>query len=252
MTELVVPRRFCGPPSSGNGGWTGGALAGLLDHDRPDDHAAAWPTVQVTLRRPPPLDTPMPVTGGVATAADGTVVAEVEVISGALQPVEPVSADDAAAATASYAGHTSHPFPTCFACGTARDDGLRIFPGRVTDDALGRVRVAAPWTPDPSLAEDYHLYAGGERRASLAATWAALDCVGGWAGDLAERLMVLGRMTARVDTLPVIDEPHVVVGGARGTEGRRTFTASALIDAEGRVVAVAEHVWFAVDPASFL
>ena len=28
MTELLIPRRFCGPPSSGNGGWMSGALAG--------------------------------------------------------------------------------------------------------------------------------------------------------------------------------------------------------------------------------
>lgn len=253
MTELLVPRRFCGPPSSGNGGWTAGALAGLLDHDCPDDHAAAWPAVQVTLRQPPPLDTPMSVTDGVATAADGSVVATAEVVDRELQPVAPVTAEDAAEATASYSGHTSHPFPTCFACGTGREagDGLRIFPGRVADDVDGRARVAAPWTPHPSVAEDYHLYGTGEPRASLAATWAALDCVGGWAGDLGERLMVLGRMTARIDTLPVIGEPHVAVGGGRGRDGRRTWTASTLLDSDGRVVGVAEHVWFAVDPAAF-
>ena len=251
MTELLVAQRFCGPPSSGNGGWTAGALAGLLDHDRPDDRAAAWPTVQVTLRKPPPLDTAMPVSEGVAVDAAGEVVAAAEVVDRVLLPVDAVSAEAASAATASYSGHVSHPFPTCFACGTAREDGLRIFPGRVGDDDDGRARVAAPWTPDPSVAEDFHVYATGERRASLAATWAALDCVGGWAGDLEERLMVLGRMTARIDTLPVVGEPHVVIGAARGRDGRKTFTASTLLDSDGRVVAVAEHVWFAVDAAAF-
>ncbi|MGZ5400193.1 MAG: hypothetical protein ACXWDM_09275, partial [Nocardioides sp.] len=237
--------------SSGNGGWTAGALAGFLDHDCPADHAAAWPTVQVTLRKPPPLDTPMPVSDGVAVDAAGDVVVAAEVVDRALGPVEAVTAEEAEAASASYAGHVSHPFPSCFACGTAREDGLRIFPGRVGEDVDGRVRVAAPWTPDPSVAEDYHLYATGEPRASLAVTWAALDCVGGWAGDLEERLMVLGRMTARIDTLPVIGEPHIALGGARGRDGRKTFTASTLLDSDGRVVAVAEHVWFAVDPAAF-
>ena len=75
--------------------------------------------------------------------------------------------------------------------------------------------------------------------------------MGGWAGDLTERLMVLASMTARVDTLPLIGEEHVVVGQARGHEGRKTFTASTLYDADGRVVAVAEHLWVAVDPAAF-
>jgi len=253
MTELLVPSRFCGPPSSGNGGWTAGALAGFLDHDSPDDHGAAWPTVQVTLRQPPPLDTPLPVSDGVAVSADGSVVATAEVADRELVAVDSVSAAEAAEASASFVGHASHPFPTCFACGTAREegDGLRIFPGRVADDAEGRVRVAAPWTPHPSIAEDFHTYATGEPRASLAATWAALDCVGGWAGDLEERLMVLGRMTARIDTLPVIGEPHVAIGGDRGRDGRKTFTASTLYDSDGRVVAVAEHIWFAVDAAAF-
>ena len=85
----------------------------------------------------------------------------------------------------------------------------------------------------------------------MAATWAALDCIGGWAGDLTERLMVLGRMTARVDDLPVIGEPHVVVGEGRGQDGRKTFTASTLYDADGRVVATAEHTWIAVDAELF-
>ena len=88
-------------------------------------------------------------------------------------------------------------------------------------------------------------------RASVATTWAALDCVGGWAGDLTERLMVLGRMTARIDTLPVIGEDHVVVGTRLRTEGRKTFTAATLYDADSRIVASAEHIWIAVDPAVF-
>jgi len=63
--------------------------------------------------------------------------------------------------------------------------------------------------------------------------------------------MVLAGMTARVDTLPVIGEEHVVVGQDRGREGRKTFTAATLYDRDGRVVASAEHVWVAVDPAAF-
>jgi hypothetical protein len=63
--------------------------------------------------------------------------------------------------------------------------------------------------------------------------------------------MVLGRMTAIIDTLPVQDEEHVVVGEHRGSQGRKTFTASTLYDADGRIVGRAEHVWLAVDPAMF-
>ncbi|CAN5562469.1 hypothetical protein BH11ACT8_BH11ACT8_28500 [soil metagenome] len=234
---LSIPTRFRGPASSGNGGWSAGALAAYL---------APGP-VRVTLVKPPPLETPLDVTStdGVATAAHGeSVVLVAKPATTDLTPVECVALEVARAAEARFTGLDFHPFPTCFSCGTGREagDGLRIFPGRVDDDAEGRVRVAATWTPDPSLGAD---------TASLAVTWAALDCVGGWAGDLAQRLMVLGSMSAEVLDLPRVGEPHVVVGGARRTEGRKTFTASSLYTADGTLLGYAEHTWVAVDPSDF-
>ena len=101
------------------------------------------------------------------------------------------------------------------------------------------------------MAEDYHAYVDEHPRASLPVTWAALDCVGGLAGDLEERLMVLARMTARLDSLPAVGEEHVVVGEARGESGRKRMSAASLYDASGRLVGTAEHVWIAVDPTDF-
>lgn len=254
LPELIVPGRFRGPASSGNGGWTAGALAATMPHA--EDRCRSWPAITVALRQPPPLDEPLPVAedsdGAHVASYDGRPVATARFADHEPVPVAPVSAEEARAAEASYPGLRSHPFPTCFACGTGRaeGDGLRIFPGEVTPDG-GAVRTAATWTPHPSLAEDRHEYRDDVRHASLPVTWAALDCIGGWAGDLTERLMVLGTMTARIDTLPVIGEEHVVMGTTSGREGRKTFTASTLYDADGRVVAVAEHVWIAVDPAAF-
>ncbi len=250
-----MPRRFCGPPDSGNGGWTAGALAALDEADSPGNRCDGWPPIEVLLRQPPPLDTPLPVTteAGLTIASyGGAPVATAQRVERALVEVEPVDREAAAAAESAYPGHHFHPFPTCFACGTAREegDGLRIFPGRVGEGPDGDV-VAATWTPHPSLHEDWHTYVDERPRASVATTWAALDCIGGWAGDLTERLMVLGRMTARVDDLPVIGEPHVVVGEGRGRDGRKAHTASTLYDSAGRVVATAQHTWIAVDPSLF-
>jgi hypothetical protein len=255
LPDLVVPSRFRGPPSSGNGGWSAGAIAAYAGTACPHDHARPWPTVTVSLTAPPPLDVPMTLTpgdGGVIASYDGGPVLSARCSDDDVDDVPPVSADEARAAEATYHGLTAHPFPTCFSCGTGREpgDGLRIFPGRVTDHD-GRARVAATWTPDASVAEDYHAYADEHPRAALPVTWAALDCVGGWAGDLEERLMVLVRMTARLDALPLIGEEHVVVGMGRGNDGRKTFTSSTMYDADGRVVATAEHLWVAVDPAAF-
>ena len=246
--ELVVPARFRGPARSGNGGWTCGALAAHVAGPRDG-------TVRVSLHQPPPLDTAMDVVSeddAVVATLNGAPVARAVPDVDLTVQLDAVSADVARAAESSYRGLESHPFPTCFSCGTGREegDGLRIFPGRV-DDQKGAVRVAATWNPHPSVSEDWHEYVDADRHASLPVAWAALDCVGAWAGGVGERPLVLGTMAARVHALPVVGEEHVVVGLDRGSEGRKTFTASALYAASGQLVAQAEHVWIAVDPAAF-
>lgn len=249
--ELLIPARFRGPNSSGNGGWTSGALAELVEAC-PTDHARPWPTIEVSLRRPPPLEVGLPVTYDddttVAHDADGRAVAEARRVDRELEPVESVSFKTARAAEAAYLGHREHPFPECFTCGPGRaeGDGLRVFPGQV-----GPGTVAATWTPHPSVAEDYHAYVDDTTRVSAPVTWAALDCPGGWSTIMEGRPAVLGRITARLFTLPVIGEPHVVVGQKRGEDGRKLFTASTLYDSDGREVARAEHVWLEVDPLAF-
>ena len=232
MPDLTVPRRFCGPPSSGNGGYVAGALAGHVDA----------PVVSVSLLAPPPLDTPMSVEvveGRSVASVAGAPVARAETGTIDQPALDPVPVEEARAAERAFVGLASHPFPTCFVCGPDRPDGLRIFPGPVADQD-GLTRLAATWTPDASIADDLS-----------AVTWAALDCVGGWAGGLADRTMVLARMTARVDVLPRVGEEHVVVGLGRRTDGRKTFTAAALYDPDGRLLGQAEHLWIAVHAADF-
>lgn len=249
---LAVPRRFRGPARSGNGGWTAGSLAEPL-------LAAGAPAVEVTLRRPPPLDTEMAVRqGGPAGAAEGPdlvltdrddLVAEASTCTRELTPVEGVEPTAAGIAMTGYRGLDRHPFPECFVCGPDREigNGLRIFPGPVEgrDDT-----VASLWVPHESLAEAGDLVDGVDR-VGVATAWAALDCAGGWSEDLLGRPCVLGRMAARIDALPVVGETHVVVGHRLRVDGRKTLTAATLYDADGRVVATAEHVWIAVDPRAF-
>ena len=255
-SELSIPSRFCGPPSSGNGGWSAGALAGLMYDSSPEPVTGQWPAIEVTLRKPPPMDVAMSVRveddRAVAGVDGQTVLSARFAPDGEMAPVDQVSPEQARAAESAYAGHRAHPFATCFACGTdrAEGDGLRIFPG-VVDQTDGLTKVAATWVPHPSVASELAREPGDPVRASLPSTWAALDCIGGWAGDIGERLMVLGRMTAAVDCLPAVGDEHVVVGQGRGQEGRKTFTSSTLYDADGRIVARAEHVWIAIDPGDF-
>lgn len=232
---MRIERQFRGPTSSGNGGWSAGVVAAR--------HLAggADGPVQVTLRRPPPLDTDLTVDGATRLLApDGGVVAEAA--TGTLEePVEPVDPATARAAERDYAGLRQHPFPECFVCGPDRadGDGLRLFPGRI-----GPGRTACTWTPHEAMA-------GPDGRLDPGYVWAALDCPGGWAGEIEFRPMVLGRITAYVHERPRAGETHVVVGRLRDVDGRKTRTASTVYDADGRIVGQADHIWIAVDPSMF-
>jgi len=211
--------RFNGPPGSANGGVASGRLAAYV----------GAPAVEVTLRRPPPLDVDLRVdaAGGTARLFDGEhLVAEAVPSTVELEPGPAV--DVATAAATTFAGATGHPFPTCFVCGTDRPDGLRLRPGRLPDG-----RVATVWTPaddDPVM------------------VWAALDCPGGWSADVPGRPMVLGRMAVERHAPVTPGAPHVVVGWGTGGEGRKVHTGSALHDADGRVLAVARATWLVVAP----
>jgi hypothetical protein len=236
VSTVTVAARFCGPPGSGNGGYVAGRLAAYVE-----DAAA----VSVTLRKPPPLDVPLVVDAGggsLRLVQDGAVIAEAE--AGAFErPVPPaVGIEQATAAEPSYPGLRTHPFPTCFVCGPERiaGDGLALMPGRTADG-----RTACTWTPDATLEAD------DPERGLVAAefVWSALDCPGGWASDIEARPLVLGRITAAYDRLPSLGEKYVVVGALYGSERRKTFTAAALYDRHGSLLARAEHVWIAVDPA---
>ncbi|UUW91857.1 hypothetical protein [Pimelobacter simplex] len=238
LPPLIVPHRFNGPPRSGNGGWTAGALAATLPAQ------ALGTAVTVTLRQPPPLDVPLPVeptAAGVLVTHDGQTVAEAVYAESSPVPVAPVSASVAAEAEGRFIGHRTHLFPGCFVCGPDRrvGDGLRIFAGHLAgtertdaDDS----RVAATWTPYES---------------AVPIAWAALDCPGGWASDLEARPSVLGRMTAEVRSVPRTSERYVVVGELRGIDGRRTYTAATIYGPGDVVVATAEHVWITIDLGAF-
>src|SRR6202044_3477767 len=145
MPALTIPSRFRGPPDSGNGGYVCGRIAAYLDGQ-----------VTVTLRRPPPLATPMAVgrdgEGSVRIHHGRTLIAEATSSPGSptLEIPGPVSMAEARTAAGRARYYSDPVFPACFVCGTGRQlgDGLRIFPGPVA----GRPLWAAPWTPDPAVA----------------------------------------------------------------------------------------------------
>ena len=91
--SLVIPSRFCGPPGSGNGGYVCGRIAAYVDGP-----------VTVTLRRPPPLATPMAVErdeeGSVRIHHGRTLIAEATSSRGSPAPRAPGPVSTAEARTA--------------------------------------------------------------------------------------------------------------------------------------------------------
>ncbi|HZQ83156.1 MAG TPA: hypothetical protein VFB25_14365 [Gaiellaceae bacterium] len=214
---MVIAHRFRGPAASGNGGYSCGLFAGAVE-------------AAVTLRLPPPLDTPFERDGEGRVWAAGELVAEVRPDEVGLDAPAPVGWDDAVAA---QKPDLDSPFPQCFVCGHARGgDALHIHAGPVG----GRDVVAAPWL----VAADT---VGPEF------VWAALDCPGAYAtGVIGRGTVVLGRLTARVDRVPQAGERCVVVGWSLGSDGRKHGAGTALFGDSGELLGLGRALW--IEPRS--
>jgi len=201
---VVIDRRFNGPPTSANGGYTCGLVGAALEA----------PSVRVSLRKPPPLEVPLlrrrehdgsvSLLSGddlIATAAPAAVQAHA--------PPAPTVAE-AEIATRGYVGFAHHRFPTCFVCGTAREDGLRIYAGQVTDGPL----IASPWTPrsdDPRF------------------VWAVLDCPSAYAIESLDhrtQIVVLASLTVELRNPPA---PGSGMSSPRGRSPARAASTTRLL-----------------------
>ena len=228
---MTIPARFNGPRASGNGGYCAGVVAAVVGEP-----------AEVSLRAPVPLDTPLAVEqpgDGSARVLDGeTLVAEGRAVPEfAVEVPEPVGVEAARDASTRYRGLTDGEFSRCFVCGRAREDSFEVFAGAVE----GRDVVASPWTP-PGWA------AGPDGFAAPELVWAVLDCptfFGLYAWDDELPLSVLGRMTARVAEPVRAGEEHVVMGWAIGRDGRKHHAGSAVLSADGRVLAAAQALLIA-------
>ena len=226
--EIVIDPAFEGPPASAHGGYACGMLAPYLPAD-----------AEITLRTRVPLGTALQLAlhrGGLTLHDGTTLVAEgasTRLVNGA---PEPPAFAEALAATASFPGLRSHPYPRCVGCGTGRTDAvaLRLFPGPL----VARDLVAAVWYPSSDATAD------GLIRPEFA--WAALDCPGGWAAisfGRVDRPAVLGRMAARLLEPITAQSAHIVVGWLEGVSGRKLAAGSALYSRDGILQAFSRQTW---------
>jgi hypothetical protein len=233
--SFTIAKRYCGPEDSANGGYAAGSMAKRVDFN----------PVRVTLLKPPPLETNLTVQDGergvVACTDDGTVIAACSPGKVTIEVPPIPTLEDAREATARYVMAQKHYFPECFVCGTKRpDDGLCIHPGKV----IGSEIVATVWTPDASLPSE-----NGILNSEI--VWSALDCPSGTACLSKElRPIVLGKLCVEIRQDVPSGEELIVIGWSVSNDGIKQFVGSAIANADGEVLAVAEATWIELDKSN--
>jgi hypothetical protein len=225
---VIIAARFNGPSNSGNGGYVSGLLAKHINGPS-----------EVSLRAPPPLETPLTLAHDGANARlthDGALIGEAHATPFDLQPPRAPTLAQAEAARARYRGLLQHNYPTCFVCGQGRPahDGLELYTGPVD----GADMVACDWTPGADLA-------GADGRVREEFIHAALDCPSYWALPRGGEIKaLLARFTSSIDaSRPRAGERLIVAAWPIASEGRKHRGASALYTADGQVIARAEALW---------
>jgi len=233
-SSIRIARRFCGPPDSGNGGYSSGMLASLLPG-----------ACECTLRKPVPLEREFQTElseAGVRLLDGSDLIIEAARTSIEDATRSGVSFDEARRAAAGSPAFANHPFPTCFTCGPerAQGDGLRIFPGRfpVADESSSL--FAAPWIPDPSLTSS-----GVVVRPEF--IWAAMDCPTGFAAGFPWKgTLVTGRLAVE-QVSPVYPlRPYVIISWGNGSEDRKHYAGALLYGPDGELCAKARATWIKV------
>jgi hypothetical protein len=240
MQTMTIPRRFRGPPNSGNGGYVCGMLARRITG-----------AAEVMLRAPPPLETELNVVevgaGQWELRRDATTIATGRAIELDLGRVERATyAEAVEAERRTPLKPHEHLLPMCFVCGPERapGDGLRLFAGPLVRPGSDPV-FAVPWMPNPNLAASDGLVAPEF-------VWSALDCPSGYVCGYDQKTggfvpALLGRLAVRIEGRPRPGEQCVVTAWQTGREGRRLNAETALLGEEGNVLAVGRATWVVVD-----
>jgi hypothetical protein len=226
--RLVLEPRFNGPPATANGGYACGVIARHVDGP-----------AHVSLRRPVPLGAPLELErhdDGHVTVHDGeTLIAEADpALPVDLEPPYRPSVEEAREAATVRPADWPEAFNTCYVCAPARADGLGAVFGPLPSrpGLTGAILHAGPGVPreDGALAPEI--------------VWAALDCPS-YTPPLwghAQLSLLAGMRAELLEPVPS-GEAMAVVGWTLGVDGRKHRSATALLAADGRILARAEALW---------
>lgn len=233
MDSIVIPKRFNGPPESGNGGYSCAMLALQLEGP-----------CRVRLHSPPPLDKPLSVRkldSGHAELFDGELLVGTAVTTTLELEIPPApTLEQAERASKGFLCFEEHSYPSCFVCGPGRPDhdGLCLYPGPVDDWSL----LACPWQPAADLLND-------ARNVRPEIIWSALDCPGFYAAA-GEALapVLLGELTVELRAPVSGSRPLVVFSWPLGGEGRKLYGGVAIANQDGEILACSRSTWILLKP----
>jgi hypothetical protein len=228
---ITIDHRHNGPAASAHGGIAAGRFAELVDSQ----------ASSVRLHAPVPLATPMrwlTVDNTATVYAGDQQLATVRPLSAGL-PVGQfgrLAQADVAAAEAAWLDDRCgvHIAPTCFACGHERTEGgLGLRPGPITETSL----FATSWRPEM------------DQNIPSWLIWAALDCPTG-SPALAElgptKAAVTGELAVEILEVVPGRGDYQLISRCTGIQGRKVTAEAALVNEQGRALAVATATWIAV------
>lgn len=239
INNTILSQRFCGPPKTGNGGFTAGILV----------EAAGTETAEIRLLSPTPVETSIIIESekglrGVIYDDTKKVLATLKSIADEDFPDYKLpkvpDLDEAKKVSALYPGFTTHPFPTCFVCGPKREvnDGMRIFVGPASEQIGFENLMAGHWLPNESVATQN----GFVRDAAI---WGALDCPGGFSAVLDKpQLIVLSKIRGKIIERPITGENYIIMSWRLQKLTRAFKVMTAIFESDSkRLFAIAEALW---------
>ena len=242
MESFTVPKQFCGPPSSGNGGYFCGSVASFFDIP-----------IEVRLKAPPPLDTTMHIQRGAdlsAVYAGERLIAQVRPLTESIEPVPMLDLEAASQCSAEglRGSLINHPFPTCFVCGPQRSegDGMRVFTGPQEDTSL----YGAKWHAHPA-------WSSNGTSIDPRYIWSALDCPSSGPAfatsvqadsDIA---YVLGTLSVEIKGQVQVGEDYSIVCATDEDHERLYRTRVSLYGKDKSLLAAGYAVWIQVPRSMF-
>ncbi|MEI1279599.1 hypothetical protein V6Z05_14820 [Leptospira venezuelensis] len=241
VDNIIMSQRFCGPPKTGNGGFTAGILV----------EAAKTNRAEIRLLNPTPVEKSI-----ILESENGQRAAIYDDSKKILATLQSISVEDfpkyklpvvpdleeAKRISAFYPGFTTHPFPTCFVCGPKREvkDGMRIFVGPAPEQIGFENLMVGYWMPDDTVESENGIVRD-------AAVWGALDCPGGFAAVLGEpQLIVLSKIRGQILEHPKIGEDYIVISWRLQKMSRAFKVMTAIFKSDSKkLAAIAEALWLA-------